>query len=214
MTQNQRADLAGDLAYGKPPTDEGGNAPLIGGVLYVVWGLLIGVASFVVWLRAASIVDLPHFVGGIGYWLSVLALGWGLTFVCAPKIAATPGALSIGNRTAMAVWLGAGAFLLIYWIALTVLHGKFEPVGVQPYTLFGTMVPVAFGVYGIAFFATATAARLNWMRGFAAAAWIFSVASLFYFGAQTQLLVAAIGSVTCAALPGFLLMRREPSDAV
>ena len=76
------------------------------------------------------------------------------------------------------------------------------------------MFPVSFGVYGIAFYATATAARLAWLRGFAVAAWIFSVASLYFLGDARQIVVAGVGSLVCAALPGFILMRREPSDIV
>ncbi|MCB2096289.1 MAG: hypothetical protein AB7F91_02595 [Parvularculaceae bacterium] len=214
MSSDADRDLAGEIAYVRTLAEEGRNAPLIGGVIYLVWGLVIGLASFLTWLSAAKIIALPNFVGGSAFWVIALACGWGLTFLIGKKVGGKPGALTIGNQTAMAAWFGVGVFMLIYWFSLLALHDRFEADGVKPYALFGTMFPVAFGVYGIAFYATATAARLDWLRGFAAAAWIFSVASLYFFSDARQLLVASVGSLVCAALPGFILMRREPSDIV
>jgi hypothetical protein len=214
VAQTPDENLASEVAYVKSLAEEGRNAPLVGGVLYLIWGIVIGVAAFATWLRAASIVPLPDFVGGAAFWIAALAIGWGLCFFLGPRIRAKPGALTIGNRTAMSTWFGVGVFMLIYWFTLLLLRDKFTADGVTPHTLFGTMFPIAFGVYGIAFYATATAARLEWMRGFAVAAWIFSVASLYYFADDRQLLVAAVGSVICAVLPGLLLMRREPNDIV
>lgn len=214
MAESSKQDLAGEIAYVKTLAEEGANAPLVGGVLYVIWGAVIGAASLITWLRAASIVELPGFVGGVWFWIGAFAIGWALCFMFGAKIGSKPGALTIGNQTASAAWLGVGAFLMIYWLALLATHDRFTGEGIAPYALFGTMFPVAFGVYGIAFFATATAARLPWMRGIAIAAWIFSVASLFYFGDSKQLLIAAAGSFICAALPGLILMRREPNDIV
>ncbi len=214
MASASKDDLAGEIAYVKTLAEEGRNAPLVGGVLYVVWGVVIGLASLMTWLRSASILVLPDFVGGMPFWIAALAIGWGASFFLRDKIGAKPGALTVGNKTAMSAWFGVGVFLLIYWAALLVLHDNFVADGVKPYVLFGTVFPVAFGVYGIAFLATATAARLDWMRGFAVASWLFSVASLYYFSDPKQLLVAAVGSILCAALPGILLMRREPSDIV
>lgn len=214
MAKVANDDLAREIAYVKTLAEEGRSAPLVGGVLYVIWGAVIGVAAFVTWLRAADLVPLPEFIGGAAFWAVAIALGWGLSFSLGPRIGAKPGALTIGNKTAMSAWLGVGVFLLIYWLALLALHDNFTSDGVRPYALFSTMFPVAFGVYGIAFFATATAAQLDWMRGFAIAAWVFSVSSLYYFGDDRQLLVAAVGSLVCAFLPGLLLMRREPSEIV
>lgn len=214
MTPAPNDDLASEIAYVKTLAEEGRNAPLVGGALYLIWGLVIGVAAFVTWLRAAAVVAVPGFIGDTIFWIIAIAVGWGLSFFIGPKIGAKPGALTIGNKTATAAWFGVGVFLLIYWLALIALQGRFAAAGVPPNAMFGTMFPVVFGVYGIAFYTTASAARLDWMRGFAIAAWIFSVASLYYLSDATQLLIAAAGSLICAALPGVLLMRREPSDIV
>ena len=93
-------------------------------------------------------------------------------------------------------------------------QGRLASAGFEPRFLYGMMFPVAFGLYGIAFFATAVAARLDWMRGFAVASWIFAVAGLYFIGDARQFLVGAAGSLLCAGLPGVLMMRREPSEIV
>ncbi|MCA8887896.1 MAG: hypothetical protein KDA46_03635 [Parvularculaceae bacterium] len=214
MSDQSRADLAGELAYVRSLAEEGRNAPLVGGVLYVIWGGVVGVSALISYLHAAGIIGVASFVGGWTYWLGALSLGWALTFYFVRRTGLKPGAMTVGNKTAGAAWLGVGIFLMVFWVSLMVLHDNFSEYGIKPYVLFSLMFPVAFGVYGIAFFATAAAAQLNWMRGFAIAAWIFSVASLYYFGDVRQPLIGALGSFCCALLPGLILMRQEPSDTV
>lgn len=214
MTDRNRDDLAGELAYVRSLAEEGRNAPLIGGVLYVIWGGVVGAGALINYLQAAGIIGFASFAGGWAYWIAALALGWALTIYFARRAGLKPGAMTVGNRTASAAWLGVGLFLMVFWVSLMVLHDNFSEYGIKPYVLFSLMFPVAFGVYGIAFFTTAAAAQLSWMRGFAVAAWIFSVASLYYFGDVRQPLVGALGSFCCAMLPGVILMRQEPSDTV
>jgi hypothetical protein len=93
-------------------------------------------------------------------------------------------------------------------------HDNFTALGVPPYFLFAMMFPVAFGVYGVAFYASAVAARLDWLKWFALLSWGFSIASLFLAGSDYQFLLGAAGSFACAALPGLLLMREEPKEIV
>lgn len=214
MSSDAERDLAGEIAYVKTLAEEGRNAPLIGGVFYLIWGVLLAAACLLTWLRVTDVPGVPDFIGGLGFWIVTLAAGWGLCFFVARKVGGKPGAMTIGNQTAKSAWFGVGIFVLVYWFSLLAFHGNFEAEGIKPYALFNTMFPVSFGVYGIAFYATATAARLAWLRGFAVAAWIFSVASLYFLGDARQIIVAGVGSLICAALPGFILMRREPSDIV
>lgn len=214
MARRPAKDLASEMAFVKTLAGESRNAPLAGGALYAIWGAVIGTAAFLSWLRSAEVMALPGFVGGLWFWAAALAVGCGLSFLLGPKIAAKPGAPAVGSKTEMSVWFGAGIFMLIYWLSIVVLHDNFEAAGVKPYALFGTMFPVAFGVYGVALHTTAIAGRLDWMRGFVVAAWIFSVASFYYFGEAKQLLVASVGSFVCAAFPGLILMRLGPSDVV
>lgn len=213
MTKTQNADLAGEIAYVKTLAEEGRNAPLVGGVLYVIWGAAIGIAALLSYFQYSGAIALP-FVGGIWFWVAALGVGWAASFTIGRSAGAKPGALTVGNKTASAAWFAIGVFMSAFWVAAMLFQGRFRSVGIEPTLIFGLMFPIAYGLYGIAFYATAVAARLDWMRGFAAAAWVFSIASLYFIGDTKQFLVGAAGSLVCAIFPGVLLMRREPSDIV
>lgn len=205
--------LAGEIAYVKALAEEGRNAPLVGGVLYVIWGVAMAAAALATYASVSGLIALP-FVGGLWFWVASLVIGWAASFVIGGKSMTKPGALSVGNKTARAAWIAVGVFMSVFWIAAMLFQGRLASAGFEARFLFGLMFPVAFGLYGVAFFATAVAARLDWMRGFAIAAWIFSVAALYFAGDARQFLVGAAGSLLCAGLPGVLMMRREPSEIV
>ena len=213
MTRTDPQDLAGELAYVKTLAEEGRNAPLVGGAIYLIWGVVIAAASLLNYFAFTGALSLPFF-GGLWFWVAAFAAGWGSSIAYGARRRGAPGALTIGNKTASAAWLAVGLFLSIFWIAAMAFRGHFTSVGIEPGYVFGLIFPIAFGAYGIAFFATAVAARLDWMRGFAGAAWIFSIAALYFIGDEKQFLIGAAGSLVCAALPGVLLMRREPSDTI
>lgn len=213
MAQSPISDLAGEIAYVKSLAQEGRNAPLIGGILYVIWGTVIAVAALSTYFVEIGVLNAP-FVGGAWFWFLAFVVGWASSFILAPKAGFKPGAATIGNRTAGAAWLAVGVFMSIFWTASSLFNARFRSIGVDPHLVFGLMFPIAFGVYGIAFYATAVAARLNWMRGFAVSSWIFSIASLYFVGDARQLIIGVAGSALCAILPGVLLMRKEPNDIV
>ncbi len=213
MQKSSTADLASEVAYVKSLAEEGRNAPLVGGVHYVIWGVAMAAAALATYGRSAGLVTWP-FVGGVWFWAASLGIGWAASFAIGARETAKPGALTIGNQTARAAWLGIGVFMSLFWIASMLFEGRLKAAGVEPRFLYGLMFPLAFGLYGVAFFATAIAARLDWMRGIAAASWIFSIAALYFLGDARQFLVGAAGSLICAALPGIILIRHEPSDLV
>lgn len=210
---DQTSDLAGEIAYVRALAEEGRNAPLVNGLFYVIWGGLITAGALVEYAVRTQILEVDGAASWF-IWLSVFALGWGASRLAGARMGRKPGAQSIGNRTAASAWLAVGLFATGFWLTMTLAHDNYAHEGVPDYFLFGTLFPVAFGLYGIAFFATATAAQLPWLRYFAFAAWAFSFAALFLLGQPAQMLLAAAGTFACAVVPGVMLMRREPSDIV
>lgn len=204
--------LKDDLAYVRALAEEGRDTPLTNGLFYVIWGVLIGGAALVTYLSAIGVFG--GFSVGIWLWVGVIAAGWILCFTVGKRVGGKPGVSTLGNRTARSVWMGVGIFVTSYWLTMLLAHDNYTAYGVPPYFLFNLMFPIAFGAFGVAFFATATAGRLDWMRWFALAAWGFSAGSLFLLGSATQALVSALGCFVCAVVPGVLLMRGEPSDIV
>ncbi len=213
MASSNPSDLAGEVAYVKAMAEEGRNAPLVGGVFYVIWGGVIATTSLLGYAAASGALPFSLF-GSASVWIGAFLVGWVASFALGRRAGAKPGSLTIGNKTAAAAWKAVGLFMSIFWISALLLQSHLKTVGIEARVLFGLMFPIAFGIYGIAFFATAAAARLDWMRGFAIASWVFSIAAFYFIGDTKQYLVGAAGSLFCAALPGLLLMRREPSDIV
>ncbi|WDI32516.1 hypothetical protein PUV54_04820 [Hyphococcus flavus] len=213
MNKAQSDDLASELAYVRSLAEEGATAPLIGGFYYLLWGGLTSAAAFFVYAIAIGVLPaaptgyfLPWIVAGVIAWVG--SIMWGR------RASSKPGAMTLGNQTALSVWFAVGVFMTMLWIALLFVHDDFTHFGVPENFLFSLMFPVAFGVYGVAFFATATAAKQPWLRWFAYLAWGFSIVSLFLLGNPHQFLAGGLGCALTAALPGALLMRREPGDIV
>lgn len=210
---NETTDLTDEIAYVRALAEEGRNAPLVGGLSYVVWGSLISIAALVQFADEVGVLPL----GGLlawAPWLLVFTLGWMFSFWIGPRKHRKPGSRTVGNRTANSAWFAVGLFTSGFFATLFFTHDQYQALGVPPYFLFGLMFPVAFGLYGVAFFASATAARLGWLRWFAGAAWAVALGGLFLLDSPYQMLLAAIGILACAVAPGLLLMRREPSDIV
>lgn len=206
-------DIRDDLAYVKALAEEGRDTPLVGGVYYVLWGGLVALASLVVYVQALDLVDAGAF-GWYAPWIAVFVIGWIGSMALGRRTSAKPGAATLGNRTAGAVWFAVGVFMTGFWLTLMVVHDNFEFVGVPPNFLFSLMFPIGFGVYGVAFYATATAGRLSWLKWSAVAAWICSAIALSLMATAHQFLVGAIGSIVCIVLPGLIMMRSEPSEVV
>jgi len=195
-------DIRDDLAYVKALAEEGRDTPLVNGVIYLIWGLLVGSVSLLSYADNVGWLELGP-VDGVWIWVGAFAIGWVLSMYFGRRSGAKPGASTLGNRTSNAVWLGVGIFITGFWIVLMFVHDNFT-----------AMFPISFGLYGVAFFATATAARVSWLRWVAVLAWIFAALSLVLMGSAQYLLVGGIGTLLCAALPGVILMRNEPSEIV
>lgn len=213
LKEKTHPDLASELAYVRSLAEEGRDAPLIGGVYYLLWGGLMGVASAISYLGVNDILNLGP-VGMIAPWVVAGVLGWTASLLIGRGASRKPGAMTLGNRTAQSVWLAVGILMTVFWAAVMIVHDDFTAYGVPAYFLFSLMFPVAFGVYGVAFFATAVAARLNWLKGFAVMSWVFCILSMFLLGSDMQFLVGSAGCFLCAALPGAVLMRGEPKEII
>lgn len=206
-------DLVDDLAYVKALAEEGRDTPLVSGLIYVIWGIVIGGTTLMVYGQEVGI-SVLSFADGPWPWAFAMVLGWGLSMYFGRRTHTKPGASTLGNRTAASVWLSVGIFTTGFWTTLMLVHDNFTSLGIPPGFLFSLMFPMAFGLFGVAFFATATAARVGWMRWIAAISWVCAMASLALMGSVNQLLLGGVGTLLCSTLPGLILMRNEPSEVV
>ena len=213
MSQLQDGNLADDLAYVRSLAEEGAHAPLVGGRFYVIWGGLMAAASLVVYLNSLGVTKFGA-AGFIAPWFVALAIGWPLSFLIRRGVRAKPGAATLGNKTAGSVWTAVGIFVTMYFCASFFAHDNYVDFGVPPYFLYSLLYPIGFGLYGVAFLATAVAARVKWLNYFALASFGFSACSMFFLASAHQFLIGAFGLAVCALTPGIILMRREPADIV
>jgi len=200
-----------DDAYEAALAEAGIAAPLVNGVYYVVWGVVVGAAALVTYLAVIGVLPFPQ--NGINLmWAGAMGLGWALSAWLGPRTGAKPGAGSVGNRITGAVWFGCGVSATVMWGAVLAawLVGLDAPLS----GMSGMIFPAAFALYAVAFNATAVAAGLRWMRFVGIGAWATTAALIFLVGEAEQLLAAALGMAVLVVAPGVGLMRAEPSDIV
>lgn len=202
-----------DLAYIKAIAEEGRNTPLLGGRNFLLWGGLVGTAALVVFLMEINVI--PGFDQMV-LWTGTLVLGWVLSFLINGKSAERPGASSLSNRTVDAAWLACGIFVTVYWLSIVAASMLVEAGGYPVRFLFATMFPVAFGLYGLAFFATAVVAHQPWYRWISVVSWAIACALLLSLSIwpAAYMLVAAIGTYAVVLVPGYVMLRNEPSEIV
>jgi len=202
-----------DLAYIKAIAEEGRNTPLVGGRSFLVWGGLVGTAALFVFLMEINAI--PGF-NQMFLWTGTLLVGWVLSFVINGKSHERPGASSVSNRTVNAAWFACGIFVTVYWLSIVAAMLLVQEGGYPIQFLFATMFPVAFGLYGLAFFATAVVAHQPWYRWISIVSWGIACALLLSLSIwpNAYMLVAAIGTYAVVLVPGYIMLRNEPSDIV
>ena len=138
-------DLVDDLAYVKALAEEGRDTPLVSGLIYVIWGLVIGGTTLLVYGQEIGITALG-FADGPWPWAFAMALGWALSMYFGRRTNTKPGASTLGNRTAASVWMSVGIFTTSFWLTLMFVHDNFTSFGIPPFFLFSLMFPLAFGL--------------------------------------------------------------------
>ena len=121
--------LASELAYVRSLAEEGRDAPLIGGVYYVLWGGLMGAAALVAFFILTGTLSLGP-AGPFIPWVVAGLCGWGLSMTLGRRAGGKPGSLSLGNRTSSATWFAVGVFMTLFWLALVFVHDNFIGAGV------------------------------------------------------------------------------------
>lgn len=216
MTDHAR--IADDLAYVRGVAEQGRRAPLLAGPHFLIWGGLGVVALVTHWaaLTKALAFLAPERIGLI--WIAFAALGTAGSVLAARRAGARPGARSIGNRVSGAVWTSM-AFVVLTFALATGLAAYAEPARDVAYVIarFDTILAVAFGGYGVAFYTTGRIADVRWMSYAAAASVLAMATCLFLLGRPALYLFAAAFVLAVVVVPGFLLARGEPAaltDAV
>ena len=205
---DQMQNLRDDLSYMKALAREGRHAPLLGGSILVLAGAVWSVASLVMYFAMKGLLPGGDTTANVTWLVAMVAFIGGL-FLTRSRIKSQPGAHAINNRALSAVWKGCGIgiFALIAGIA-AVSWRQHSPV---PMWLIAPAILVA---YGIAWTVASAMSEVKWLGWMGPASFVGSVILAAMSGLPEMFLAYAAALVLLAGLPGYLLMRAEPSEVV
>ncbi len=204
-----RDELASDLAYVRAMAEEGRHAPLLGGSHFLFWGVLNAVTYLLHWALLQGFIALerglafPLLWGGFGVIAAI-----GMTTLRG-RMSDKPGKSSLGVRAERAIWAGVSVAIVIIalgCIARMAIEG-------DPLAPNNIMAPV-LALFGTALTATAMLAREDWLKLFALIAYAFALVIGAFANAAWAYPVAAVANFIVLAIPGIVLLRREPAAIV
>lgn len=213
MNETMRASLTEDMARARALAEEGRQAPLIGGVIYVVWGMMIALCLLLNWAIGTRVLALSNWAVPAIWFVGMGTAGL-VSSAIGRRLALRSGAVGIGNSVSTKVWNASGAFLglfsAILFLNLLVLspHSKGSNIGFG----FAIFQPVCFGVYAVAMAASAEAAKSDLLKTFSKIAFGAMVVTAALIGRSEQLLAGAASALVVLVLPGLILMRRESAS--
>ena len=204
-----RDELASDLAYVRAMAEEGRHAPLLGGSHFLFWGVLNAVTYSLHWAVLEGFIA----TGG-GQAFAWLWAGYGVIAAIGMttlrgRISDKPGKSSLGVRAERAIWAGVSVAIVI--IALGCIARMV--IDNDPTAPNNIMAPV-LALFGTALTATAMLARENWLKLFAIVAYAFALVVGAFANAAWAYPLAAVANFIVLAIPGIVLLRREPAAIV
>ena len=204
-----REELVQDLSYVRAMAEEGRHAPLLGGSYLLFWGLLNASAYVSHWLLLNDIIPRGTGVGFAIVWASYGILAGIGSGVLGARVRTKPGQSAIGVRAESAIWRGAGAGMGL--VALGCIARMV--IAEDPLAVNAIMGPV-FALVGTALLATSLMSGQKWLGVFAFLSYATCIALCAFANEVWAYLLAASASIAVLALPGLVLLRREPSAVV
>jgi hypothetical protein len=199
-----------DLAFMRALAQEGRRAPLLIGHNLVVGGIVYALTSVFAWAVATRVLNLPAWWQGAAYiGVTVVYVTYARLHRRACAAAGRPGATAITNRAVSAAWRGVGFALGALMCAAFAI--AYETHTTLVFVLFPSIV---MAIYGAGWTVAAVMSEVRWLR-WAAAGCFVSAAVFGLFANSVELyLIFAAAMLLLAALPGWLLVRGEPSEVV
>lgn len=204
-----REELLDDLAYARTVAEEGRRAPLLGGSYLMFWGVLNAIAFTAHWAVLEGFLPYARGAAFAAVWggygvLAALGMIW-----LRQRTKGKPGLASIGARAERAIWNGAAIALGAIVIgSLARMLMNQDPTA--PNAIFGA----AFALYGAALFGVAMLSEQLWLRAFAWLSVGVAGTLCLFVNEPWAYINAAVGSILVLAVPGAILIRREPSPIV
>lgn len=207
MTQDMQT-VRDDLAFIKALAQEGRRAPLLSGRSLIAAGLIYGVVSLAAWAMAVGMLQLsPPWRWGV--WVLGTVIFYPFIWISKRAACSRPGASAVGNVAVGAAWRGLGYAILAMAVATSLAAWREHSAMV-----WDTFPCAVLVFYGAGWMVAAAMSQLTWVRWVAAGCLICAIAVGVLADNAASCLVFAAGCFMLVALPGWLLLRQEPSDIV
>lgn len=198
-----------DLSYIKTLAEEGRHAPLIGGRIGLMWGVLLTVTLLLHGLTELAITGLsPKYIGL--FWLVFGITGGGLTFVLSKSLKDKPGQSAVTNRVESAVWTASTLTLFTIAISVTLtinLRG-------HSLILYDMIMAFAFATQAMNYYVISQITRQKSRLIPSALSLVFAALTVLFIGQPVIYIVAAIGVVFTVIFPALSDMKKEPRDVI
>lgn len=208
MTEEKIQTLKDDIAFMRALAQEGSSAPLLGGSILVAAGVTFGVAGIAHWAVLSGLMNAGLEVLSF-IWLAALVVFLGLLVWLRRSSGARPGAQSPGNRASSAAWASMGWSIFVISLAIGILSWRthsYIPTLIFP--------PMILGLYGMGWSVAAAMSRKRWLWMTAFGSYAASLLVAWLSVDPIVYLVYASALLLLMALPGYILLRQEPSDTI
>jgi len=204
-----RDELLSDLDYIKAMAEEGAHAPLVGGRIGLMWGLLIVGVFLVQWAILSRTLPLPESSLFI-LWVSFAVIGGLGCIILGRQADQKPGANSVANRVETHVWVMFAGMMFTLFIGV-VLNQVFSGGTAQ---LFDLILVVGFAGQGLAYGVVARMSGLKWMHMASFASFVASAVCFTAYGNIYIYLIGAIGTFFTVVLPSLISLKQEPKHVI
>lgn len=208
MTDDKIQILKDDIAFMRALAQEGSTVPLLfGGNLFAA-GIVFGAGAVGHWLILSDILRVsPWFL--TFNWLAAGLVYGVICTMLVRRARSQPGFNAGLNKAVGAVWTGVGFAIFTMWLGMTaigVVTGNWSVMNMFPVLI--------FALYGAAWYVAGELSGKGWIKVLAFASFAAAVVMGALTGNAYQMLGYAVCLVLLATVPGWILMRQEPSDIV
>lgn len=193
MSNQQTLD---DLSYATALAKSGSEAPLIGGPIGLMWGILLSTTLLTHWAIITGVLAVRFQYLWL-LWIMFSLLGGFGSALLGKRIATKTGAQSMANRVERAVWSMFTLMLACLWVGIVISM----LLGMGSVAMFDLVPIVGFAGQGLAYGVTAKISHHKWLAWASGAAFLASMLCLPTFGQPMLYLIAAIATVFTVVLP-------------
>ncbi|MDP1632666.1 MAG: hypothetical protein Q8L66_14720 [Caulobacter sp.] len=208
MTDEKLKTLKDDIAFMRALAQEGGAAPLLGGAILLAAGLIFAAASLTHWAVLVGLLRLPP-LAFPAIWLGAVVIFLIALWIIKTREQGRPGASSPGNRASSVAWasVGWGVFAIGMSLAIIAIRSG----SALPMLVFPSLI---LGLYGMGWSVAAAMSHKRWIWMTAIGSYASALLVAWFAAEPVLYLLYAAALILLGALPGFVLMRQEPSDTI